>query len=216
MRFRLFEAPESEMRGLLDGDRTCSLCGKTGRCFDLGTADSDSLEDPDLRSAVGCLRSGVGCFSCLREGRFEFFHITSAGYLAASGLEHYGPPPEDEEVVIVSSSGKPVDIKSAEPQQHPTIEAASIVELRRTPDFPTWNEVAWPHHCGEFMIFLGPWQPRDFNHRANGNGHDLFIGSIHPEYRILWPEDSSSEWGVCCFVFKCTKCGQLNTCVDYP
>ena len=208
MRFRLFEASESEMRGLLDGDRTCSLCGNTGRCFDLGSADSDSLEDPSLRS-------GFGCFNCLHEGRFEFFHITAAGYLGASGLEHYGPPPENEEVVIVSSSGEPVDVKLAEPQRQPNIEATSIIELRRTPDFPTWNEVEWPHHCSEFMVFLGPWQPRNFNHHANGNGHDLFTGSVHPEYRNLWPEDSASEWGVCCFVFKCTKCGRLTTCVDY-
>ena len=208
MRFKLFEAPESEMRGLLDGDRTCSLCGNTGRCFELGTADPDSLPEKHLRS-------GVGCYSCLREGRFEFFHITAAGYLGASGLEHYGPPPEEEEVVIVSPSGKPIDVKRAEPQQRHSISEEAIVELRRTPDFPTWNEVDWPVHCGGFMIFLGPWQPRDFNNHASRAGRELFCSSVDPDNRDLWPEDSSSEWGVCCFVFKCTSCGQLTTCVDY-
>lgn len=78
MRFRYFEAPESEMHGLLDEPATCSFCGSEDRCFEL----QDSNE--------------IGCAQCLHEGHFGFFHVTEAGYIVEGKLIHSfdDEPPE--------------------------------------------------------------------------------------------------------------------------
>jgi len=209
VRFKYFEAPENEMTGLLEGIRECSICGESGRCFQLDCADPESLPD-------ACLKDGVGCYTCLRKGRFEFFHTTEIGYLFASGPEYLGPELEEEEVTIVSPQGEPVGMDVAPPVERPTVPGHSAIELRRTPGFPTWNEVDWLVHCGDFMVFLGPWQPIDFNRQAeNGLGKDVFLSSVDSCHSDFWPADSSSNWEVCCFVFRCTKCGSLRAVVDH-
>lgn len=195
--FRYFEAPESEMSLLLASPTSCRFCGETKQCFEL--ADN----------------SGAGCFSCLRDGRFGFFHTTEAGFVDESGLHvDYSDDESDEEprVFVVSPEGVTSQERNPHPTKstRPTVSTEAVQELWRTPDFPTWNEVAWPVHCQEFMTFLGEWTSLDFS------GRDQFLGMTDSEYHALWPqEDHSPEWGVTYFAFRCPACRRYQGVVDF-
>jgi uncharacterized protein CbrC (UPF0167 family) len=146
----------------------------------------------------------IGCLQCLREGRFGFFHVTEAGYIIEGKLIH---SIDDE----LPETADPEDGVSPE----------SVQELWRTPDFPTWNEVEWPVHCRDFMVFLGEWKPADFKQSAGTAAsatapRDLFLAMTDPSCHGLWPEDKDPEdWWVTCFAFRCPVCGELAAKVDY-
>lgn len=141
----------------------------------------------------------LGCVACLAEGRFGFFHVTEAGYVIEGKLIHS----LDEEI---PETEKPEEIVS--PQ--------SVAELWRTPDFPTWNEVEWPVHCRDFMVFLGEWKPEDFKRHGAPSPRDLFLAMTEPECHGLWPADTEPEdWWVTCFAFRCPVCGELTSKIDY-
>src|SRR5215831_13711048 len=90
--FRYFCGPQHEMSALVEGDASCSLCGQRSRCFRLEYALCTSL-------ASDAKESAIGCFECLRKGRFEFWHDTEIGLLDENGLTHVynhnQPPPPD-------------------------------------------------------------------------------------------------------------------------
>ncbi len=203
--FRYFKGPESEMRGLLPGLRQCSLCGSSGRCFDLERAMSPERLGPR------------GCVDCLRSGRFGFFHVTDAGYLTDDGLTWFGDPPRGPARVFISSAaGLAEEVQVPRPLVVPTPTPAAVEELRRTPNFPTCNEVPWPVHCGDFMIYLGPWQPADVAAAADraGLAPDAFYAAmVEPDFRDLWPP-AGTEWGMHFPVFTCTGCMQYRGIVD--
>jgi len=141
----------------------------------------------------------IGCVQCLHEGRFGFFHVTEAGYVVDGTLIHSF---DDEPPEALS----PDEIVAAE----------SVRELWRTPDFPTWNEVAWPVCCRDFMVFLGEWKPADFKQQGAPSPRDLFLAMTDPECHALWPPDQDPEdWWVTCFAFRCPVCGGLVGKVDY-
>jgi len=204
---RYFEAPESEMLGLLAGQHRCDICGQVARCFDLQRA----LTPEKLAPAA------LGCIACLQEGRFGFFHSTDVGDLTEDGLTWYGHPPMTRPRVFVGSSdGLTVHAAEVRPVPMPALPASAIEELRRTPDFPTWNEVSWPVHCDDFMVFLGSWQPADVAAKAQAVGmdaRDLFANMVEREERVLWQEEG--EWGMNFVVFRCTKCPQHRGIPDF-
>ena len=68
LEFRYFRAPESEI-GFLPGNRSCSLCGQSGRCFTLDHVISRELTEEERRGKIGC-------YNCLRHDRFGFSHTT--------------------------------------------------------------------------------------------------------------------------------------------
>lgn len=206
MRFRYFEAPEKEMRNLIEGKPTCEICGGQAQCFRL---------DSNQRIQAG--GASVGCVECLKADRFGFFHITDAGYLDETGLTWYGEEPETSGKVFVAGKGgivetseDPVALVPPPPPQE------AVDELRRTPIFPTWNEVSWPLHCSDFMIYQGPWQPRNISCEAAQRGVpgvDLFLSMAGTEFREFWIDDNP-EWGLTFHVFRCTRCRQLTGILD--
>jgi uncharacterized protein CbrC (UPF0167 family) len=141
----------------------------------------------------------TGCVRCLREGRFGFFHVTEAGYVVDGKLIH--SIDEDPPETAALDDGVPPE---------------SVAELWRTPDFPTWNEVAWPVCCRDFMVFLGEWKPADFKQQGAPSPRDLFLAMTDPDCHELWPTGlDPDDWLVTCFVFRCPVCGELAGKVDF-
>ena len=195
------------MSGLLPGESVCGICGSKGRCFQLDSRHKPSDSDASL-----------GCLACLRADRFGFFHVTEAGYLDEKGLTWYGEEPRSSgRVFVVSPTGESADTRS-DPlplAPEPPCEEA-IDELRRTPEFHTWNEVPWPIHCNDFMVYLGTWQPRDIAYEAKLRGEsaaEFFVSMTDEQHRGIWPGDTD-EWGLTFHVFRCTQCGSLIGRVD--
>jgi uncharacterized protein CbrC (UPF0167 family) len=154
--FRYFCGPQHDMSALVEGDATCSLCGQRGRCFRLEYSLCPSLA-PEAKE------SGVGCFECLRQGRFEFWHDTDIGQLDENGLTHV--------------------------HNHDESPAAALVELRRTPQIVTWQQELWLTHCNDFMAYLGTWEPKDFYaNDPEGDGRALFHEMTDKDYSHLWEE----------------------------
>jgi hypothetical protein len=206
--FRYFEAPESEMAALLPGTRRCDLCGADGRCFDLERV---------MRQVES--EGTAGCMSCLQAGRFGFFHVTEAGYLDRNGLTWY----EDDEpevpvrTFVVEPGGATAPVSAGAPaREQVTVRPEAVEELRRTPDFPTWNEVAWPVHCGDFMVYLGTWHPRDVRTAAGAQGRkarEVFVDMTDPTNERLWSDDAE-DWAITFHAFRCTTCRTLRGTID--
>jgi uncharacterized protein CbrC (UPF0167 family) len=135
----------------------------------------------------------MGCLSCLRAGRFEFWHDTEFGLLDQNGLSHFynhhKPPPAE-------------------------FPPAALVELRRTPQIVTWQQEIWLAHCNDFMAYLGTWEPADFYANApDGDGPALFREMTDEAHRRLW--DASLPlgaarlecWHATYYAFACLHCG---------
>jgi hypothetical protein len=187
MQFEYFQGPEAEM-AMLVGDRVCSLCGRGGQTFSLEFTICPELSE----SARG---DKVGCVSCLKAGRFEFWHDTEVGLLDESGLKH----------VYRHNQEPPADF----PQR-------SLVELRRTPQIVTWQQEIWLTHCRDFMIYQGTWEPADFYaNDPDGDGRALFV-QMTTEYSNLWDdsvgpsEPRLESWHATYYVFRCRQCGALR------
>jgi uncharacterized protein CbrC (UPF0167 family) len=147
------------------------------------------LTDDDKQTAVGC-------YSCLRSGRFEFWHDTEIGLLDENGLSH------------VYNHNKAV------PDGFPT---AAMVELRRTPQVVTWQQELWLTHCNDFMQYIGTWEPKDFYANAtNGDGRALFFEMTDDDYRHLWDASLTpgrsrlDSWYATYYTFHCLHCGKLR------
>jgi hypothetical protein len=200
--FKYFAAPRSEMAGLLAGDRQCSLCGTAGPCFSL-----ERTLQPE---------AGAGCFDCLQAGRFGFSHITEVGYLERNGLvSAYDDEPDEPRRLFVVGVGGEAEVVSgaAAPVPGPAVPPAqALEELRRTPDFPTWNEVEWLVHCADFMVYLGPWQPSGVRAAAAAQGvvaADL-LHDMAGAYAKLPSDPRQETWGLTFHVFRCGHCSLLR------
>ena len=206
--FKYFEAPESEMVGLLPDVRRCGICGTEGRCFDLQRAIRESG-----------VAASAGCVACLRTGRFGFFHITEIGYLDEGGITWYSDdePEGHARIFAVDSAGTAAPIPTqVGASTRVTVSPEAIDDLRRTPDFPTWNEVAWPVHCSDFMVYLGTWQPPDVRAAAGARQHeprDLFAEMTDAAEDRLWSDDAQ-QWAFAFHVFRCGSCSVLRGAVD--
>ena len=189
MEFRYFHGPHQDMAYLKGEEASCSLCGTFGPCFALRYAIGPGLPEADKETAVGCL-------SCLRTGRFEFWHDTEAGLLDERGLSHD---------------------HNLHPLTPPDFPEAALVELRRTPQIVTWQQELWLTHCGDFMAYLGTWEPRDFYDRApDGDGRALFLEMTDRDGRHLWDtsvrpgQQRLERWHATYYTFRCLHCRKLR------
>ncbi len=199
--FRYFRAPEAEM-GFLPGNRVCSLCGQSGRCFALDDLISAELSEEERRGIIGC-------YECLRRDRFGFMHGTEVGLITEEGLISYDEQDDSpKRVFVVASDGGAV--ADSAPHIHPPrlrIADEAIAELRRTPSFSTWQEVIWPGHCNDFMAYLGIWGPEDFAAASpEGLGRPLFLDMVDSFLHSRWPEDQGPRFGENIVAFQCLHC----------
>jgi len=208
--FRYFRAPESEMSALMPGERICSLCGQSGRCFPLDYVISSELSEEERRGKIGC-------YDCLRRDRFGFMHGTEVGLITEEGiLPHSEPDDLPRRVFVVASDGEAV-ADSAPLVQPPNsrVTEAAVAELRRTPGFGTWQEIIWPVHCDDFMAYLGIWGPEDFDRAAPaGEGRQLFLDMVDSSYYSGWPEDGNPHFGPNFVAFQCLHCSFRSATFD--
>ena len=187
MTFEYFHGPERDM-AMRVGQRVCSLCAREGMAFSLEFAICPELPE-DAR------HDKAGCTTCLKAGRFEFWHDTEIGMLDENGLRH-----------IYNHNREP-------PADFPE---GALVGLRHTPRIVTWQQELWLTHCRDFMIYLGTWEPVDFYANApHGDGRALFI-QMTSEYPHLWDdsllpgEPKLEAWHATYYVFRCRHCGLLR------
>ena len=187
MNFEYFQGPVSEMASLCKGEKTCGICKRVGPCFELRSATIQSEEASEV---------GYGCWECLANGKFEFWHDTDIGMLDEKGLTKV--------------------YKHNQPRLEGFPDAA-LVALRRTPQIVTWQQELWLTHCNDFMVYQGTWQPKDFNgNAANGDGRALFLQVTDDDYAHLWDESLPDgktllkDWHATYYAFKCRHCGKLR------
>ena len=189
MQFKYFAGPIADMTGFAGETKPCSLCGQPGPCFELADAIC-----PELPQEA---REGrIGCYDCLRAGRFEFEHGTDKGMLAEDGL---------------------ISEQTGEPYLPDGFSEAALVELRRTPRIATNQDETWLTHCHDFMAYQEVWSPSDFyKHAPDGDGRALFLAMTNPDQQNLWDDcwfDKSEplgNWYGTYYVFKCLHCGELR------
>jgi hypothetical protein len=188
MNFKYFQGPREDMAEFCLEPEVCSLCNSLGECFRLESAICPALSDTKRTAAHGC-------YSCLKAGRFEFWHDTDIGVLDSDGLtgvyNHNKRPP-------------------------PAFPQAALLELRRTPQILTWQQELWLTHCNDFMAYLGTWEPKDFYvHAPDGDGRSLFV-KMTDEFDHLWDESLREgqerliAWHATYYVFRCLHCGELR------
>jgi uncharacterized protein CbrC (UPF0167 family) len=186
--FKYFDGPLADMAGFAGETKPCSLCGRTGPCFELEHAICPEVPQ-------GGREGKIGCYDCLRAGRFEFVHTTEIGTVGQEGLRS-------------ERTGKLYLPKGF-------LEGA-LVELSRTPPIATNQEEIWLTHCNDFMACQGVWDPGDFCENApDGDGRALFLVMTDPDGQDLWKEgDDETEaramWYGTYYVFKCRHCGKLR------
>jgi len=189
MVFKYFKGPIEDMSALITKKSVCSICGKTDFCFELDFTITDAFPDDDKDGKAGC-------YSCLKDGRFEFWHDTEYGMLDENGLS------------------KVYNHNMANP---PAINAGNLTEMRRTPQIATWQQELWLTHCDDFMIYKGVWEPLDFySNSQDGNGKALFMSMTDEDLNHLWDdslpknETTLKGWYPTYYVFECSHCGKLR------
>lgn len=177
------------------------------------------------------------CYDCLRAGKAVFTHDTVLGMVgweeAVAGQTRATPEPTTG-IAWISDGA---DIVGADPMsavnlygvervlmsREPALVGGEsmdwyasrvpreyLFELLRTPTYGALQGEKWLFHCGQPMVYLGPWAPLDFQQRApDGNGR-AFFNAIVAEGQWLPDElwaSTSGAWGA--YVFRCAMCGQL-------
>ncbi len=178
--FRYFQAPRAQMSGLARRDVTCSFCDVAGEGF---TVDERT--------------SKYGCFACLAQGRFGFFHDTEVGLLLGEGqlesfYDHNEPPPDG-------------------------FSSRALIELYHTPQFVSIQQAVWLTHCDDFMAYIGTWLPRDFAAASPvGDARSQFIAMARTsDAARTWDtcvqEDVElpDEWVLGYYAFRCLHCNTL-------
>jgi hypothetical protein len=199
--FTYFRAPIEEVADYA-GITRCSLCLTRGPCVGIPERTGAVIEPP----------RPPGCFDCLQAGRFAFDHMTEAGLLTGDGLLDVFDEPEPETVYAVGPDGAVVDV-TTRTRQRPEyrIDAAAQAELRRTPQFSTWQDPMWLCHCNDFMVFLGHWTQDSFEAAApDGDGRSVYLSMAEEDWdRGRWPEGGTLRTNVDAeyLVFRCRHCG---------
>lgn len=199
--FRYFRTAETEI-GFLPGSRVCSLCGQTSRCFELDGVICAELSETERKGKIGC-------YDCLRQDRFGYPHDTEVGFISEDGFfPAEEPDTSQKRVFVVASDGEATaDTMPLVQPPKPHINEEAIAELRRTPSFPTWQEVAWPVHCDDFMAYLGIWGPKNFDNAAPAEeGRQIFLDMVDSVFHSRWPEGKEPRFGENFVAFECLNC----------
>lgn len=187
--FDYFRGPGTDMAERSKDAVECWYCGKKDFGFRLDFALCPDLSEEDREGKYGCA-------NCLRGGRFGFSHDTDVGLLDEKGLTH-----------VYKHNGSPPNGFSQE----------ALAELRRTPQFVTWQQELWLSCCSDFMAYIGTWVPTDFAKRAeDGDGRKLFLAMTRDErLRFLWDhactkgEVVPKDWHATYYAFQCRHCSAL-------
>ncbi len=190
MEFVYFKGLMEDMGDLFMGRKICAICHEENDyCFALEYTISSIFEYKDQKGTFGC-------FKCLRDSKFEFWHSTELGFLDENGL---------------------MNTNTRKIYDPPIISEEKLVELRRTPQIITYQEEKWLTHCNDFMVFKGIWTPPDFyKNSPDGDGKTLFLAMTDDNIAHLWEEslpegqEALEEWYPTYYVFECRHCNKLR------
>lgn len=166
----------------------------------------------------------LACYECLRLGSIALAKDTEFGLVtwldALSGqtgavpeyaLEYVAreSSSEFERVLIYPKSlesgriGDDADwYASRVPREH-------LFELLHTPAYSTVQGEHWLFCCHQPMIYVGDWQPKDFEkHAPDGNGRAYFDQVVAVADDMLWAGGTYDCQGI--YVFRCSVCGKYR------
>jgi uncharacterized protein CbrC (UPF0167 family) len=223
--FRLFRAPLSEAGNAVEGV-DCSLCGASSVVgFALGIGAEVLVAcaacglvaalDADERAGAPCARCGTtvdfpaggerifACQACLGAGRAAITKDTELGMVrwmdAQEGRTHGLPGFHSTEW----PTSPPTDdgwVRVVVPREH-------LLELVRTPAYPSIQGERWLFCCREPMAFLGEWSRERFAREApDGNGRALFEAVVEEAVPGLWEDELHDVTGI--YVFECCRCAR--------
>jgi uncharacterized protein CbrC (UPF0167 family) len=81
-----------------------------------------------------------------------------------------------------------------------------------------WQYEPWLTHCGDFMAYIGTWQPSEFVlHAPDGNGRAQFMKMTRDvDLQHVWDEACdegesmpADDWNLSYYAYRCLHCGEL-------
>jgi uncharacterized protein CbrC (UPF0167 family) len=198
--FKYFRDPE-RFAVILSKGTECDICHRVRRCFDASVF-------------YGRERYTAFCFECVAAGR-----LAEVGAFGVNG--DYGALKRQLQAL---NPGLPPD--EVEQQAR----AITVRFEATTPKLLTWQDWAWPAHCGDYCQFVRMAGQADFNALAeNGDGKRLFSTSLCRDlsesavddiWTALKPgsiggiSDPADNWSPMAYIFRCLKCGAIVTGFD--
>ncbi len=176
--------------------------------------------------------SSLACYACLRRGAVARTKDTEVGMVgwheALAGLTDGAPGLDDPDFELMPQDAEEADrlydppalmagpgpvktsfvlgpryvgwVRAQVPQRY-------LLELLHTPGYSTWQGESWRFHCDQPMIYLGTWDPDEFQRQApDGDGRALF-DRLLPGEDALW--DGRMHDVTAVYVFRCPQCSQL-------
>lgn len=158
------------------------------------------------------------CYTCLRAGCVAIHHQTEAFdveyRLAARGLARLREREFARRLNVETTVLETFDDGSQ--SLGIPLPTALLFELLRTPCHQALQSEYWPWHCGGLMVYVGRWEPEDFNRHAGGEGFTFFAQAL-PADRAEEAEDMWSwlenyiAWSC---VYQCPRCKTHRVYVD--
>ncbi len=127
------------------------------------------------------------------------------------------PDASPKQIFIVSGSGETAAASTPliYPPQPQVLDEA-IAELKRTPNFSTFQDIPWLVHHDDFMAYLGIWGPEDVTAVSSPDtAREVFLEMVDHDDRALWPEGKSPRFGNNLVTFQCLRCQAYRGILDF-
>jgi uncharacterized protein CbrC (UPF0167 family) len=153
------------------------------------------------------------CVPCLHAGRAALTKDTEYGMVrwedAVRGRTHGVP------VVPRADRGLPLTEPDEEGWVSVLVPSSVLLELIRTPTYPTWQGARWLFCCSSAMTYIGEWTRVDLERRAMERPEDAFaeIFDTDPDLLSHLRADPAHH-GLHGYVFRCRSCGRLRGHLD--
>ena len=184
-----------EKYAVILGKSECDICHKVKECFD-GSVYYGEEE------------FGAFCFECVSKGR-----LLEVGAFSC-----------DPDVRSLKEQLKQINKDLPDKDIERIKNELTDQLIHSTPKFPTWQDWAWPCHCGDYCQFISLAGKEDFNELAEDkNGKNLFGGSLNDrtkentDIENVWKDlknghiNINEEYSPMAYIFRCIICNKIIT-----